>query len=143
MCCSKGIINIYISQLGQRGPKLLHCSRISFDFFALTINSLAFLFNVETQVLQEDNRASSRVCTGLLYISTNTVCQELNISVNKYYGLLNGNLHFVKLFSFLQVVEENESQIQILLIHCYKEYNLCMKHVITSESVIRRDYCIT
>lgn len=55
------------------------------------INAFAFLFHMETQVLQEDDCALSRVSTSSLNIWANTVFQEENISKYKLIIILNKN----------------------------------------------------
>ena len=53
--CTKGIIDIDITQLGERGSEGLHCLSAGLDLLPRAVHTFALLLNVETKVLKENN----------------------------------------------------------------------------------------
>lgn len=76
------VVNINVAQFSQGFPELLHLFGVSLYFLALGVDSLAFLFEVETEVLEKDDGAGFRVGAGGLDVRADAVGQESYFSEN-------------------------------------------------------------
>jgi hypothetical protein len=73
---TESIVDIDISEAGQASTELLDGLGVSLGLVTVLILGRAFLFNVETKVLQKDNLATSGTLAGRLNFGTNTVAKE-------------------------------------------------------------------
>ena len=73
---TESIVDIDISEAGQASTELLDGLGVSLGLVTVLILGRAFLFNVETKVLQKDNLATSGTLAGRLNFGTNAVAKE-------------------------------------------------------------------
>jgi len=85
---TKGIVDVDISELGERSAELLDISLAGLGDIALLVLDLSFLLNVEAQVLKKDDLATLGGGADSLDLLTDTVIEELDILVEKGRQLL-------------------------------------------------------
>jgi hypothetical protein len=76
MASSEGIVNEHVSQSGQRFPESLGGLSASLNGVPVGVLALAFLLNMEAQVLKKDNIPGLQVSTGLLDSFSDAIVQE-------------------------------------------------------------------
>lgn len=80
---SERVVNVDVSQLGQRLAESLDSGGISLDFRSRSIDSFSFLFQMVTKVLEEDDAPWGWVGTGSLNLSSDAVVEEDDISAKE------------------------------------------------------------
>lgn len=73
---SEGVVDVYISKFAQTFPESFDFVLVGLDFCPGFICSFAFFFDVESQVLQEDDLTWFWVGAGFFDFRTNAVGEE-------------------------------------------------------------------
>ena len=64
------VVHVDVAQFGETRSELRHLVRVGLDLVLLLVDALAFLFHMETQVLQKYHAARRRISAGTLWRRT-------------------------------------------------------------------------
>ena len=94
------IVHVNIAKFGQRLLELLELLIAGLNFIALCVNAFALFFHMKAEILEQNNRASLRICACGLDFLTHTLVEEMNRLVEQLLKLFS---HWLKTVSEIYV----------------------------------------
>lgn len=94
---AEGVVDVDVTEFGERSTESRDGLGIGLDLLAVGLLSGALLLDVVTEVLEQNDRASSRVGAGLLDLGADAVVEESDVGVEQLLELLGNGLQRVLL----------------------------------------------